>query len=265
MVCSRLIIKFSSISCPILFLLCIGCGTADKKEDVPPALSEAPAPNPSSYQNIVEMGKKIHLHYRDLPEEVEEFLCSDKPETPERQKEYMTVAVIGAGVYHWDGNVTKAMELAQRAYACAPNHMIEFLTEWQIANWSEEQDSKILVKLVQMKDFIISCSNLGSADFELGNNAFIDNGQFAQATQFYNQALRKGIGNNELRKACYMRLAGGLFKMGDEAQAKSVFLERWILDTDVQFQFGDAAMRDFFQETAEYFRAKFSDFPTETK
>lgn len=243
--------RLSLCGIALIFLAAAGCSSTGDKTD-------GDAPQIDAYSEIVAAGKNIHLNYQRLEGLAEQYL-EDESESEGKRQQCAQVAVIGAAAYYWDGNREKALSLAALAYEYAPDHAISFMPEWELHLWVGKEDSKIVKRMAQMKDFVISSANAGFPDFEVANDAFINKLQFAEATRRYELALHKGIQDKEIRKSCYVRWACSLYQLDSRARAEQILLEGWVVDPQVEFHFGEQAMRDYLEGVLAGYGEKYPD------
>lgn len=242
-----------------LFLVCISslflipaCSTTEENTG-----SSDPV-RASTYQEIVAAGQDVPRNFEDIKDKVEQFL-EEEPETEDEQRERMIVAVIGAAAYYWANDTTRALELAREAYTCAPNHVIEFLPDWQAHQWLEVNDPKTARRLVQTKDFIISCANYGLPEFNEADDALVDEYNFSKAADLYHRAIYKGLEDKGVRNSCYLRWASSLYKLGDKQRAEEIFIERWMLDPKIEMHFAEPATLDYLKGLDQKYREKYPE------
>ena len=95
-----------------------------------------------------------------------------------------------------------------------------------------------------MKDFLRSCSNGGFDAFCRANESFFGKGQFLDAMQDYQNAMRLGLEKEDLRKECYLRLSACYHKAARKDDCEKLFLELLILDPDTNINVGDQETRE---------------------
>ena len=105
-----------------------------------------------------------------------------------------------------------------------------------------------------MKDFIVSCNNDGFTSFQSANKAYIEKAHYQQASDFYSQAIAKGIAQIDCRRQNYMRLASCLFKLDQLGKAENQFIEAWLVEPDLQLSFGDQSTKVFLDKIKQVCR-----------
>jgi hypothetical protein len=234
----------------ILWLLCFilaACSSNEKKKKVD---TNPQAQN--SYSGIVNNASDVDKNHKLVANNSEEYLNTYTANDPVEKQQHMTVAVIGAGAEYLAGNEEKAKGLAQKAYQNGDNGII-FPAEWNSQEWVKTKSLEEARKLGKMKDFIISQSNGGFATAAEANSAFLATAEYEKAATLYQKSFTKGLENEELRKNCYVRLAGSLFKTDRKEEAKQALLDGWLAHSDLEISSGDGQTKQYLQSLIDKF------------
>lgn len=233
----------------LVSLTVLGCKSAEEKS---PAV--ATVEQQSAYIKIVADAQQLDNNYQSLQASTTQFLEQQPPQSEPERSQWMTVAVIAAAAHWWEGKREPAAQHAVRAYTLAP---VRSLPEWEALRLLKTKPYPIARKWSQAKDFIIANANGGVGDFQKGNETFIGEASANEAIPHYQAAISKGLENNKARRECYLRLAGSLFKSGNEADAEKIFAETWLLDPVLDLTFGDESTRDFLNGLAAKYEKEF--------
>lgn len=199
----------------------------------------------TQYEQVLQQAVLLSKEPQQLAQKAEQLLQNQSSDNPGDKNRCMMLAVISAAGYYWIDDVEKAHQMAEKAFQYRDNQTIAFPNSWKLKDWYKAQGTETASKLAQTKDFILSSSNGGANLMADANRALLARAKFLDAMNLYQQSLERGVQDADLRRAGYLRFAGCLFKANRLSESEEVFLHAWLLNHDLEMDFGDVETREF--------------------